>query len=492
MNSRSLIIVIGIAVSLLVISLYPLSEALAQEGSRWTFPSQIPDYDSNARAPYMVADSNRTVHSFNVQIIEGGERFLYYRQWTLERGWTLPVDIIIPPRVGTTSIEAVVLDGNDNFHLVFYLGDNITGGIYYSTALAAEAGRASSWSQPVLIGDSAGPVGSASLIISENEDLILVYAGKQDGIGLYEVLSFDGGETWTSPQVAVLVFEDNLMPSGIGMVADTEGRLYLVWSLVNIRGLGEAVYFSSYSPSIGNWRTPIQLASLSEDDYSTNWPSIVHYRGELIVIYQDSRPATRFMRRSYDAGETWTPPVRPFPHEGEYEYVVLLEDSAGVLHMILGNRIGNPEIHGMWHSRWLGERWSILEPIISGPRTSYFDPSAPIGVVSQGKVLLVAWWNNVSTPYRTGGWFSYLVLDAPEQPVVPLSTPVLEIALEPTSPTMTQQPVQTVTPLPLTHLNENPLDQSPAFPVFASIAPAGVLVSLLVIGFWIRRKLYNH
>jgi hypothetical protein len=492
MVTKSLMTSMSIIIFLITFLFFSSFPAYAREDDRWSVPRQITEYDKNGRAPYLVADRNRAVHAFNVQSFSERESFLYYRKWTKERGWTLPVDIIIPPGLGSFSIEDVILGQKDIFHMIFFIGDNITGGIYYTKALAVNAGRAKSWSEPILIGESAGPVGSAAMVLKDNGEMSVVYAGRHEGIGLYEIYSNDEGNSWSRPQVIAFSLTEELYPNGVNLVQDNEGDLHLVWSIVNARGLGEGIYYTSFSRVNTSWQTPISLALLEDNDYSTTWPTITVYRDTLMVIYQDSRPATRWMRISMDRGNNWSTPERLFPHEGEYEYAVLLEDSAGVLHIVLGNRIGNPAIHGMWHSRWNGQRWSILEPIISGPRTSSFDPAAPTGVILQGNIMLVTWWNNVSAPNRTGAWYSYLALNAPELPAVPFSTNVSEIAIEPTSPKTTQQLVQTVTPLPFHLFDEIPLDQSPASPVFASIAPVGVLVSLLVISFWIRRKLYNR
>jgi hypothetical protein len=492
----SLFLAGAIAFTFFYLSFLLVDEALAQNDDRWSLPRQIPDYDRNGRAPFLIADKNRTVHAFNVQSVREGEGSLYYRQWSIDRGWTIPVDIILPPRVGSFSVEDVVLDHNGIFHLIFFVGDNITGGIYYSKAYAAVAGRAQSWSQPAVIGEAAGPVGSAVMVERENGELVVVYAGRQDGIGLYEVLSYDEGENWTRPQAVALSFEEDLFPNGLGIVKDTEDRLHLVWSLVNIRGLGEGIYYTSHLPGKASWRVPISLALLEENDYSTNWPSIAIYRDQLLVIYQDSRPATRWMRQSLDSGTTWTAPERLFPHEGEYEFAVLREDSAGILHIVLGNRFGNPAIHGMWHSRWTGQRWTVLEPIVSGPKTSRFDPSAPTAVISQGNVLLVSWWNDASGPDRTGAWFSFKQLNSPEQPLEvlpeaklePTSIPVEVVVIEP----LTETPV--LTPLPDINLDFAHYDvtRNPAIPIAAATVPAASLISLVIAGYFLIKRKPNH
>jgi len=61
----------------------------------------------------------------------------------------------------------------------------------------------------------------------------------------------------------------------------------------------------------------------------------------------------------------------------------------------------NPEIHGMWYSRLVGNAWLPLAPIISGPGTDVFGPSWPEAGVVQGNVLLAAWSKDVGLEQRS-------------------------------------------------------------------------------------------
>jgi hypothetical protein len=456
----------------------------AQIRYQWAFQRQIPDYYNHSRAPYMVADQNRTVHAFNIQPTVQDEVALYYRQWSKERGWTRPVDILLPPRVGTFSVQEVFLDPSAILHMVFFVGDPDSANLYFTSAHASMAGHARSWSQPVVITDDAGPLGSAAMVHDDNGVIVVVYAGRKNGIGVYEVRSLDNGNTWSAPQVVSLVLEDELWPYALQMIKDDTGNLHAVWSLISVRGLGQAIYYSRSNFTENQWSQPYLLAELEGDDYSTNFPSIIKHKDELFVIYQDDFPATRWMRRSKDNGQVWTSPVRPFLHEGEYEAAVLLEDSNQTLHMILGNRIGNPEIHGMWHSFWTGERWTDLEPVVSGPKTNLFDPSAPQAVISQGNVLLASWWMDTSSIYRNGAWYSYTELDAPELPVRPVPTlppsptPSLAVVAIPTfSPTTTPTPQ-----VPISNIDndENTFLSNPSIPIIIGILPVLVFVSVLI------------
>jgi hypothetical protein len=97
--------------------------------------------------------------------------------------------------------------------------------------------------------------------------------------------------------------------------------------------------------------------------------------------------------------------------------------------MFLGNRSNdNPATHGMWHSVWLGDRWSDLEPVIvgpavvDGPLSSRFDPSRPRAIMSNGNLILLE-WSTDPTAGRNGVWYTVTQLNTPEEAAMPLPTP---------------------------------------------------------------------
>jgi len=188
------------------------------------------------------------------------------------------------------------------------------------------------------------------------------------------------------------------------------------------------------------------------------------------------------MSISKDNGETWTLPIQPFPYIGEYEFTSMKKDSNGEIHLVLGNRIGNPEIHGMWYSKWLGNRWSSLEPITSGPVTSVYDPSAPQSVILQGNILFVTWWNNVQRDKLTGAWFSYKKLDAQELSIVPINTPTYTVT--PVEENLISTPTIQILPTPVTtnqNFNSNSSSYMPATSIFLGLIPAVIFIIIFYI-----------
>jgi hypothetical protein len=202
-----------------------------------------------------------------------------------------------------------------------------------------------------------------------------------------------------------------------------------------------------------------------------------------MVIYQDSFPATRYMRISRDGGQTWSLAVRPFPEIGEYENAILLKDNQGNIHMVLGDRTVDPEIHGMWYSRWLGRSWTPLKAITSGPVTSSYDPSAPQAVMVQGNLILAVWWHNVRRDLLSGAWYAYTYLDLTPDPRTPLPQ-ATEVPTE-TPPAAENTPQSALTPSP--QINPRSAgDQNPAIPIMAGLVP--VVIGLPLVLIFLRRK----
>lgn len=410
---------------------YTFEPAKAQSGmGSWSVAKQIPNYDPVGRAPVMAADQQGQIHAFNDQRVGvTRDMVIYYRTWNLEQGWTTPVDIIYRGRLLNSIAQDALVDEWGTLHLLFFEGDPNAGTLQHASAPASEARQARSWSRPGLVVEGAGPISSAVLLSLRRDNLTVLFSGQVEGYGLYMVHSDDQGVTWSEPETIYLTGGEKQWVAAIRADVDESGRLHVVWGVVNDDGTGDAVYYARFIPETDRWDQLTTLATREGSDYSTTWPDvIVDEDGRIIVVYMDSFPATKFFRVSKDGGETWSVPVRPFPHEGEYEHPVLLKDSNNVVHMVLGNRTpgnlatGALSIHGMWHSIWQNERWSDLRPIVTGPKTIYFDPSAPKGVISMGNTILASWWHDTSNEYRSGAWYSYVILDAPELPV---STPLI-------------------------------------------------------------------
>ncbi len=455
----------------------------AQVVEQWSVAQRIPNYELTSRAPLMVADNNRTIHAFNYESVTPRFNAIMYRNWTPEQGWSPPVDVLIPPQgAGPQTVQGVHLDERGYIHLIFANSPEIGGALFYSRVLASLASRASAWSSPVVIGENLGPLPFSALDGKGENILVALYGSEIGGSGLYEVHSTDGGDTWSSPRIVSLNVIRNQWPASIRTTFDDSGNLHVVWGNVNAAGTGDEVRYTRLDADLQAWGESIVLATREDNDYSTTWPDIIVSENQVMVVYQDSFPATRWIRISSDGGNTWLLPFRPFTEIGEYENAVLLKDSQGTIHLILGNRTNNPEIHGMWYSRWLGRNWTPLIPILSGPVTPSFDPSAPQAIIVQGNILLATWWNNVRRDQLTGAWHSYTFLNVPPLPTASLPAPTA--VPSPTPFVLIEQ-----TPTPQTTINldtEQVSNVNPVIPIFFAIVPVVALIPVLII--YIRRK----
>ena len=469
-------------------------QAIAQFLSQWSTPQTIPGYDIAGSVPYLVADQNKTVHAFTSKQIDN-ELTIAYNRWSLDLGWTKPVDVILSPRAGIARINGALLDNLGNIHIIFFGGNEVSGGIYYTVAPAVNADQAWAWTPPLLIGEHAGTVYDAVLLGDNSGNLFALYSGNLDGNGLYSVFTSDKGATWSEPIPVFLTHNERLWVAHIKATLDDLGQLHVVWSVVNQAGTGEAVYYSRLEADHVHWSDPISLATV--ENYSADWANIIYYNHELMAIYMNSSPATRWMRRSIDGGQTWTDRVLPFNYVGEYGFVSYIIDSSNTLHLFLGNRTRDElAIHGMWHSVWSGNRWSEPEPIVSGPRKideiggTGFDPSRPSAIISQGNVVLVTWATDPGAGYN-GIWYSYITLNTPGLPLIPL--PTSSVVLTPTL-ISTNDNIAVVTENINTGMANTQVQSSinlsgssnPTIPLVLSV----VVVVLLISTVFIIRRLY--
>jgi len=410
--------------TILILSIFFLGFSQGQITNQWSNPEQIPNYQDTSRAPLLVADRENNVHVFNYESINTSQNAIIYRRWNPEDGWTPPTDILLVGLGGgPQTLQGAVMDENQIIHIIFYIGTDQSGDMYYSHAPAAKANVSSAWTKPYVIGKKAGPLPFANMIIDNGKNLTVFYDSELEGNGLYMVRSEDYGKNWSQPLALFKVSQEKRWPAAIRSTIDSKGTIHVVWSLVSDLGVGEEIHYGRLNSQLNELELDTIIAKREGMDYSATWPEIISDGDRLILLFQDSFPATRFMSISQDGGNTWSFPVQPFPYIGEYEFTSMTKDSNGVIHLVLGNRIGNPEIHGMWYSKWLGNRWSALEPITSGPNTSFYDPSAPQSIIVQGNVLFATWWNNVQRDKLTGAWYSYKLLDSPQLSITPNQQP---------------------------------------------------------------------
>lgn len=463
------------------------TDANAQSSVRWSQAEPLWGYEDAADTPYLVSDLNHTVHAFNSRAGEDGAVDITYRQWTLDQGWTEPIDVILSPEKGIARVRGVVLDNENLIHVLFYGGDEQGASIYYTYAPVTLAERAGGWSTPLAIGFDAGPVSDAAMIGDGNGGLFAVFTGRSDDAGVYTTYSTDGGLNWSEQQMIYRSVESTF-PTHYSMEIDQAERVHIAWSQSDLAGNGQAIYYTRLDENRLSWTDAVLLADRDpEVDYEADWPALVYYNDELLITYQDALPASKWMRRSRDGGSTWTEPVRVFPDLiGENGRIMYAKDSEGTLHAVFGNRTSDSTSHGLWHTTWQNGSWEKPSAVVSGPRVvaSYgedgFDPTKPSIVVSQGNTLLAAWVTDPGAGLN-GVFYAHVTLDTPETQLALLPT------IAPTLAPAVVDPIAiptTSTPLPSALLDTPPLPnnvKNPARALIIGIFPVLALVGIVAL-----------
>jgi hypothetical protein len=430
----------------------------AQQPGQWSPDEQIPGYLDDTFTPYLLADQDRTVHAFASQWVglEDPQLAIVYRQWSLDRGWTTPVDILLAP-AGEAQIYCAFLDRTGMMHLIFWGGTARAASIYYSTAPTESADRAPAWSTPQLVGENALQPGSAAIAGDDKGNLIIIYSGNSVGNGVYATYSSDSGDTWSEPEPIFLTYNPELVPFSLGAYMGRAGQLHAVWNVVTSTGVDMSVHYARLDVASQQWSDPVLLEQRIDKEgfFGPSFPSIVDNGDYVIVMYNSGNPVSggavdagrpvMRVRTSDDGGRSWSDPITPFPrHVGRSGGHSLVVDGNHFVHALFMQRIEqsvdgkDAVIDGPWHSVLRGERWSEPDPFITT-----LSPHDIRAVVSQGNVLLVTWREDPGAGQK-GIWYSYIKLDAPELPVIPLPTLT---AVPTATPTLTAMP-NNVNPTP--------------------------------------------
>jgi hypothetical protein len=406
----------------------------AQQPEQWSPQARIPVYGdlTGEQPPILIADQNRIVHAFNSQEIEDGLQAVVYRQWTPEQGWTHPIDVQLNPNRGAIEVLDVYLDRAGIMHMAVEMDSQV----YYAQAPGANAGQAQAWTEPRLVGEHVSPPFRATLAGDERGNLVILYGGSGSGKGLYAISSSDTGHSWSTPEPISLTYDDNVSVVEIRVWMGRSGQLHAVWNVADRLANGVSGHYARLDVERRQWTDPIPLDSVEEGgllSLGIHFPSVVEYEDDLIVAYYHGNVNGLWWRRSRDGGQSWSDPVRVSPrHVGTNGGLSFVIDSNNTLHAFFGGRVDDNN-HGMWHTVWQGGGWSEARPVVRGPQVrdhiggQGFDPKAAEAVISQGNLALVGWITD-GIAGENGAWFSYSILDAPEVPVVPGSTP-------PTTPT---------------------------------------------------------
>jgi hypothetical protein len=462
----------------------------------WSKMEKIPEYfDGTEEPPYLIADQDHAVHAFNSQPLDlrnnSSPKAIFYRQWTMDNGWTVPNDVLYDDNGGSIELVGVVSDQSNTVHLVLQRNSH---DLYYVNNQLALAGTPASWSSPVLIAQlstSIGP-GNANIgtiaVDETGNNIVVIYSGSEYGDGLYFVFSIDHGVNWSAPYPVYLVGGDKLVVTDPKLYVGQPGSYHAVWSSFNSDGSGGPGYYAKWDLGSQSWSDLVEL-----DSPGIRTPSVIEINGYVIVSYYHVSSNGNWWRRSNDGGNTWSAPARVSPsHVGTNGNLSFIVDSSDTLHAFFGERIDDFN-HGLWQVIWTGTSWSNPAAVVRGPQVRDviggrgFDPRSARAVVSNGNVVLVTWGTDGFAGVN-GAWYSYKTLDAPELPSQPLAIPAVNN--QATQNTVATEIVVEITPLAELDIARNDypeLLQSPQFSIYLGIVP----VLIILIGIIGARYLFH-
>ena len=498
--------------------------------SPWSKAQAFSDPQQTASNPAVAIDGQGRAHVVWSQGSGTPGTSLYYARYDGKTA-SPAVEIVKAAAGEVVRQPAMWADGQERLHLAWSGGTQ--GEIYYTRALADQAGSASGWLPAKQVSGSGGFATSGAwpqIAQDYSGRIFILYAVPlNEGRGLYLAYSEDGGENWSSP---TLIFD--AAAAGWEMVdrptlaVDLTGALHAAWTHGNLAAtrLTQGIYYSrtltAYKPpaptatpeagatpeplqSDPQWSKPLEIAPAGAD-----WPKLAGLGSQLHVVYAlEGLPNHRWLDLTQAAtGEAeagwgtasrvpgWqelgsssvssvgTSPQSNLPPFG-------LTADAARLHLLAALAESTSLRYSTWSSEVQGAegRWSQPESFNpAGGRRNF--PGAVAAAPLSGSQLAVAWLAlpdtaSLATPIPPApGVFLALraittVQPPSGPPPAPTSTPTALPSQEPTiAPTAT----------PILSQKPGPSGDSSLSPLVLGGGLAAIIVIAIFIGILVQGK----
>lgn len=326
----------------------PLTTAAAWEGyvgEKITYNRELTDAECDKVRNYLLAKFTQPFKRISIAVLWSGAAPLdwYGRPHLIDNSGTW-----ISSYVVNSSHSAINADSVANIHFSVDEGTTWTAANVFTDDDACTGFP--------LTGHDTNSVGSASLVIAPNGDILCHSHEKAAAtnalLGTYQYRSTDGGKTWTDEGIintdAGLVLESDYFISGTNLyacAADFSGVAYK-----------SMLYVTADNGT--NW-TSVSDATATTDD-TDEW-GVVNYTGNnLLGVFRNHLMTKTYMRLSTDLGSTWgtlqditakvgivhRPRLKIFANEPTRIYMFGRYYTAGY------------EVMAMWYTDDLGINWS--------------------------------------------------------------------------------------------------------------------------------------
>lgn len=472
----------------------------------WTTPEQVGSSAFQLQSLQVVAAGDNRLHAFwndSDQPVSptgllpdttGAGTAIYYSR--LDNGrWAAPRAILSSP-IGKTS-NPVAAAGLDGLLYVAWSG-GLSGGIYFTQAVADLAASVTEWQEPELLPSPVNNQGAwPDMVLDAAGTIYLSYAiPLNENRGIYLVQSSHRSDTWSNP-VAIFDAEaagwEMVGPPALTLTGNN--YLHALWSQQTLPGgVGALALYDAHSADGGRtWSEPTLVV-----DGDVVWSDQVGVGERTLhqVWLMRNQGVTLWHRVSFDNGLSWSEAERIVDPTTRSGPTTLLLDTVGELHLFaLGQKTAGALVIQEW--LWRDGNWQMANEINLDDDTLRTDAITAVTAPDNQIGLIFAQLMSdpttdeliQSTYYLARQWDAPAVMPTPLPTMTPTPTPL---------PTLTPTPEPSATPMPTfnttvgenTGLSIGPFNASDTVGgVVISVIPVVLLVAVvLIIGIRLTRR----
>lgn len=414
----------------------------------WQVIESIWNTSNPIRGLNMVADTNGRFHAVWSQIensssestdydsVDATHSVIYYAFWD-ETKWSTPVVIQRETNDSLTQ-PMLILDRDERFVLSWK--ESSSGVLYFSWALANQAGSELEWAVPKKLPIEEGITSPSTMVVTPAGKLAFAYSiSINEKRGVYLLTSSDLGKTWDPPKQILDGAETGLRVVGgpqLEMLPDGSMHLLVGDSSLEETSQYDQVYYLRSADYGLTW---------SEAELISEYP-IFRYRliasdtHTLHRVVQESNSNLNTIKEqiSVDGGVSWSREIRIAESTGPLWFGDLKADAAGQLHLVYTTLDSNNYLT-VYYLRWNGVNWNIEDSYTTYQAVENIHQETVMALNNLEKLGVINLRLGLDPVTQTP---SYFLTFTSRNVIMP------EIAITPSPP----MPVSSVTPVPTTLL----------------------------------------